>query len=99
MIAIVNVDVLSEIMRQLPAVGAIIVLVLIFIRYLETQQIVTREFFQTLHSQHLEARKQTDQRLEENSVALRENLTATVRNTGQISDLSRIIDRLDRNRP
>lgn len=88
--------VLPKLLEQLPAVAAIIVVVLIFIRFLEGDRKVSREFFMQLHEAHLEARKQSTEQIHDNTEALRDNAVATTRNTGMINDLTRIIDRLDR---
>ena len=87
---------MTKLIEQLPAVAAVIIIVLIFIKFLEGDRKVSREFYLQLHEEHLEARKETQLRISENTDALKENVVATTRNSGLIADLSRIIDRMDR---
>ena len=96
MISLVDPSVLPKLIEQLPAVAAIIVVVMIFIRFLEGDRKVSREFFTQLHEAHLEARKQSTDQIHDNTEALRDNAVATTRNSAMINDLTRIIDRLDR---
>lgn len=94
----IETSILAKLVEQLPAVAAIIIVVMIFIKFLESDRRVSREFYQQLHDAHLEARKESQTRIADNTDALKENVVATTRNTSMIADLSRIIDRLDRGR-
>lgn len=95
---IVETSVLLKIFEKLPDVASIIVVVLIFIKFLTDDRKAGREFFKQLHDDHMEARKDSQARIGENTEALKENVIQTVRNTGMLADLSRIIERLDRRR-
>lgn len=95
MIGVVN-DIMGQLVTQLPSAAAVIVVVMVFVRFLADQQKVNRDFFAQLHEQHMQAREEMIRKLSDNAEAARENVVATTRNTGMLGDLSRAIDRMDK---
>lgn len=89
-------DVIPKLIEQVPAVAAILILVIIFIKFIEGERSNAQLFFKQLHQSHLDARKEAMDRMQGNTEALKENIIATIRNTDQLSQLSRIVDSWDR---
>lgn len=95
MLQVVN-DVFPQLVTQLPSAAAVIVVVMIFVKFLGDQQKINRDFFHQLHEAHLQAREEMIRKLSDTAEAARENVVATTRNTGMLADLSRAIDRMDK---
>ena len=91
-------EVLAKMAEQIPNSVALIVVILIFVKFLDGQSKQSQNLYRILHEEHLAARLESQKRIQENTEALKENVVATTRNTGMMGDLSRIVERMDRNR-
>ena len=72
-------EVLKQAAVQLPATVLVIVVVMMFLKFIERFMNRQEAFLKQLHDEHLTARNQSREALEENSVAMRE-LVAVVNN-------------------
>lgn len=89
-------DVLNRIVEQAPSVAAIICVVIIFLRYLESEARKNREFLTQMQQEHIDSRTESRKTIAENTACLRDNITATQRNTDMVAQLARMVDKLDR---
>jgi hypothetical protein len=79
---------------EIPYVAALIVVIWIFLKFLVSERVVTQNFLSVLNQSHLDARKESQARIGENSQCLRDNIEATAKNTAMLADLARYIERL-----
>jgi len=86
----------TKILYELPAVAAVIAVVYLFIKHIETQSRSNQEFFRELHAEHITARQESQRIIQENTEAVKDGIQATTRSTSAVQDLIRIVDRLDK---
>lgn len=89
-------EVLSRIVEQAPSVAAIICVVIIFLRYLESEGKKNREFMTQMQQEHIDSRNESRKTILDNSTCLRDNIIATQRNSDMLAQLARIIELWDR---
>ena len=63
----------TEAAKQVPALGLMVVVVFIFIRFIGQQQQATRDAFGSVMNEHLDERKQSREAIEANTEALQHN--------------------------
>lgn len=93
-------NLLLSIAKELPAAGAIIFVVIVFIRFIKSvlaDQKNEREqaqvFFKSMHDEHLDARALTRLALEKHADITLQNIIATQKNTDTIERLSISLER------
>lgn len=93
-------NVLFKLLIELPSAGAVIVTVILFIRFIkedrtqaQQERLQMQTFFREIHAEHLDARALTREALEKHATITRENILATQRNTDTLNQLSRNIER------
>lgn len=91
---------LINIVKELPAAGAIIVVVILFIRFIKdvmadqkSEREQTKSFFKEIHAEHLDARQLTRLALEKHAEITLQNIIATQKNTDTLERLSLSIER------
>lgn len=102
--------VLLSIVKDLPGAGAIIITVILFIRFIKnvlddqkSEREATKAWFKEIHSEHLDARQLTRLALEKHADITLQNIIATQKNTDTLERLSLSIERcgvrVDPNKP
>lgn len=86
-------NLLLEFVKSAPSMGAVLAMVYLCFWFISKEREQGRQFYQRLHEEHLMARKEVAHKIEENTVALRDNIVTTTRNTDQVANLSRQIEK------
>jgi len=66
-------DLLKEAIKQAPALTLMVIVVWMFIRHLAARDASMREGYKSIFNEHLDARKEAREVIQENTKALREN--------------------------
>lgn len=85
---------LIKILAELPTTGAVIITVVLFIRFVKEDRSASQLFFRQIHEEHLDARKQSREAMQNNAQVVSNNITATERNTVTLEKVSQSLERL-----
>lgn len=88
-------DVVTKIVEQSPALGVMVVIVIIFLRHIRGEREQQNLFFSQIHEDNLAARHQMRDALEKNSGTIIENVRVTTKNTETLDRLARTIEKCD----
>lgn len=96
----------QKLVEQAPAIGALVIIVMLFLRHIRSDREQQNRFFDQLqasqnrvfeqmHSDNMTARGETRSAIERNSNTITENVRVTTRNTETIERLARAIERCE----
>lgn len=97
----------EKLLEQSPAGAIVIVVILIFMRYLKDRDRANRDYhreqretlvktFKQFHDEHIDARSESRDAVHRNTSALETNVSATNRNSFAVETLAKSIDTLAR---
>lgn len=78
-------DLLKEAAKQAPALALMVVVVWMFIKHLASRDASMRDGYKTMFNEHLDARNESREVIQENTKALRENAETR----GQVTEVIR----------
>lgn len=88
-------QVVQKLIEQAPGVAALIVLVMLFLRHIRSEREQQNKFFEQIHADNTEARKDMKTAIERNTVTITDNVRVTSKNTDTIDRLARAIERCE----
>lgn len=84
-------QIIEKLFVNAPGPAAIVIVVLIFTKFIKSQRRQDLAFFTQLHEDHLDARKLTREAIKENSAALQGHMVAMQRYTDSLETLAQSV--------